>query len=54
VHQTGSLAVEQDAQSVEIETWRVVGTHSFLLHAGKLDMTMMPTSRYVVQRRGET
>jgi hypothetical protein len=29
VHQTGPLAVEQAAQSVEVETWRVVGTHHF-------------------------
>ncbi|MGX1121601.1 hypothetical protein RKD37_006964 [Streptomyces ambofaciens] len=53
-HQAGPLAVEQDAQPVEIESGRVVGAHRLSL--GRVNSTrhMMPTGRYAVQWAGGT
>jgi hypothetical protein len=49
VHETGALTVEQGAQPVRVEAWRVVGTHRRSYGRVNGFRLMMPTGRYAVQ-----
>lgn len=48
-HESGPLGVEQGAEPVGIETWRLLWVHHRSYTRFTVTRLMMPTGRYVVQ-----